>query len=457
MKHSIYKSVGTLALGLMATAFTPDAMAQDTRNLSLNEAIQLSLTNSKQLKVSQAKIDEAVATYHEAWNNHLPDVKATGAYMRVSNPTIDLKLKLPGSSGAGGGSDTGKTTTTSFPKVNQAAYGLVNASIPLFSGLQIHYGVESARYLEKAAKLDAAHDREAIIENTIEAYDNLYKAGEAVALVQQNLKQAQQRVTDFTNMEENGLVARNDLLKTELQESNVELSLLDAQNNMKITSVNMDLMLGLPEGTMLVADTTAFETLPDAGTLVDWEESALNNRKDMASLMMREKASSANIKAVKGQYYPGIALTAGYVAMDIPNVLDVYNAITAGVGLQYNFGALWKTGAKVNQARAQLREVQANEGMLTDNIRLQINQAYQNYLLSRKKIDVYDKAVEQANENYTVTKNKYDNSLATTTDLLEADVAQLQAKLNFAYAKADAVVAYKKLQEAAGVLDNNNQ
>jgi outer membrane protein len=452
MKHSIYKSVGTLALGLMATAFTQNALAQDTRNLSLDEAIDLSLKNSKQLKISQAKIDEAVASYHQAWNNHLPDVTAMGAYMRVSNPTIDLKLKLPSSSSS---SDTGQTTSTGFPKVNQAAYGLVNASLPLFSGMRIHYGAESAKYLEKAAKLDAEHDREAIIENTIEAYDNLYKANEAVILVQENLKQAQQRVSDFTNMEQNGLVARNDLLKTELQESNVELSLLDAQNNLKVTSVNMDLMLGLDEGTMLVADTSAFQTLPDAGTVVDWEQSAMQNRKDMASLVMREKASTSNIKAVKGQYYPSVALTGGYVALDIPNVFDVYNALTAGIGLNYNFGALWKTGAKVHEAQAQLREVQANESMLTDNIRLQINQAYENYLLSRKKIDVYAKAIEQANENYSVTKNKYDNSLATTTDLLEADVAQLQAKLNFAYAKSDAVVAYKKLQETAGVLDNN--
>jgi outer membrane protein TolC len=61
------------------------------------------------------------------------------------------------------------------------------------------------------------------------------------------------------------------------------------------------------------------------------------------------------------------------------------------------------------------------------------------------------KAVEQANENYRITKNKYDNSLATTTDLLDADVARLQAGIDYEYAKADAVVAYNKLHESAGV------
>jgi outer membrane protein TolC len=65
---------------------------------------------------------------------------------------------------------------------------------------------------------------------------------------------------------------------------------------------------------------------------------------------------------------------------------------------------------------------------------------------------VYKKAVDQANENYRITKDKFDNSLVTTTDLLEADVAQLQAQLSSLLSKADALVAYKKLQQTAGVL-----
>ena len=89
---------------------------------------------------------------------------------------------------------------------------------------------------------------------------------------------------------------------------------------------------------------------------------------------------------------------------------------------------------------------------MNDNVRLQVTQAYENYLLSQKKIDVYSKAVEQAQENYRITNNKYTNSLATTTDLLDADVAQLQAELNYQFSKADAAVSYNKLLQTAGQL-----
>jgi outer membrane protein TolC len=109
----------------------------------------------------------------------------------------------------------------------------------------------------------------------------------------------------------------------------------------------------------------------------------------------------------------------------------------------------------VQQAKAREVQLLENKGILNDAVRLQINQAYQNYLLSQKKIDVYNKAIEQATENYRITKNKYDNSLVTTTDLLDADVAQLQAKLNYAFAKADAIGAYSKLLQTAGMLSDH--
>ena len=441
MKHRSYLKPGALALALLLAAPIFKANAQNTRTITLDQAVQMSIANSGQLKLDNAKVDEAVAYSKEAWNNHLPDAKVTGAYMRLNNPSVDLKVKL-------GSSSQGSAPAI---KVNSAAYGILNASLPVFSGLRIKYGVESAKYLEQAAKLDVENNKEEVIMNTASAFSNLFKAKEYVGLVKENLKQQQQRVVDFSNLEKNGLLARNDLLKAQLQESNVELTLLEAENDLQITYTSMDLMLGLPENTILIPDTSGF-SIADAGSLIQWEQTAHDNRKDMSSLSYREKAATTAIKATKGEYYPGIAITGGLIAADVPNLLTINDALNVGIGLSYNFGALWKTGAKVAQANARLHQVQANESMLSDKIRLDVTQAYQNYILSLKKIDVYKKSVEQANENYRITKNKYDNSLVTTTDLLEADVAQLQAQLSCLLSKADALVAYKKLQQTAGVL-----
>ena len=451
MSNSILYKLGLASVMAVLTAGNITAQESKTtsRNLSMTEAIELSLKNSKQLKLSNAKVDEAIANRQEMWDNHLPDLKVTGAYLRVNNPDVSLKVKL--------GSSSGSSSGGSKPKVDQAAYAMANGSLPLFSGLRIHYGVESAKYLEQAAKLDADNDKEDVIQNTINAYSNLYKALKTIDLIKENLKQQQQRETDFSNLEHNGLIARNDLLKVQLQRSNVELSLLDAQNNYTIACINMNLMLGLPEDALLVPDSAAFTRQYEDGSIAQWEEQALKNRKDLEAISYREKAAVAGIKATKGEYYPGIALTGGLITADIPNVLTINNALNAGLGLSYNIGALWKTESKVKVAKARLHQVEASEGLMADRLRLQINQSYQNYLLSKKKVDVYAQAVAQANENFRITKNKYTNNLVTTTDLLDADVAQLQANLNYAFSKVDAVVAYKKLLQTAGMLNSDFQ
>lgn len=449
MKNSIYRYLTALAIMFTAAG----AQAQTTRNLTLDEAIKMSLNNSKELKLSQARISEATAILRESKERRLPDVSISGAYLRLNKPTVDMKINLGGGNGQ---QQQGGEGSAESPTIDQAAYGIANVSLPLFSGLRIKHGVESAKYLQQASQLDAERDREEVIGNTIAAYSNLYKARAAVDIVRENLRQSQQRVADFSNMEQNGIIARNDLLKVQLQQSNIELALLEAENNWKITGINMNLMLGLPENTELLPDSSAFGIIPDAGAYAQWESKALQNRKDAAALEMRRKAAGEGIKAAKGEYYPSLALTGGYIAAYVPNVLTLTNAVNAGVGLSYSPSSLWKAGSKVAQAKARLQQTEVNQELLSDGIRLQTAQAYQNYLSSQKKIDVYAKAVEQATENYRIVKNKYDNSLATTTDLLDADVAQLQAKLNYAFAQADATVAYNNLQQTAGTLNNKN-
>lgn len=447
---SIYARLYALASGILLTFFFQTASAQQSvKPLSLNEAISLSIQNSKQLRVSHAKVDQAAASLKEANERQLPDVSVSGSYLRLTQPNIDLKLKL----GSGSG------TPSESPKVNQAAYGSANVAIPIFAGGKLQSGKESARYLAEAARLDVDKDREDVIQNTIAAYSNLYKAKAAVALVQENIHQSDERVKEFSNKEKNGLLARNDLLKAELQQSNYQLALMDAENNLKIANLNMDIMLGLPDNTLLQVDSTIFkvDNNIDGRGVAEFEQLAYQNRKDAASLSAREKAAAAGIKGAKADYYPSLAVTGGYIAAYIPNVITITNAVTAGVGVKYNLSSLWKTGSKVAGAKAQMAEVQANEAKIVDNIHLDVYQSYENYLLSHKKMDTYIKAIEQSEENYRITKNKHDNNLATTTDLLDADVANLQTHLNYAYAKADALVAYNKLLQAAGILEPNNK
>lgn len=412
--------------------------AQESRTLTLQEAVDLSLKNSHKLKSNEAKILEATAKVKEAEEKKLPDASISGSYLYLP---VKANINLKSGPGNGGG-----------PSINQAIYGIANVSLPIYNGGKINYGIQSSKFLEQAVKLDAENDKETVTLNIISACINLYKAYQAIELVKENLHQSQQRVKDLSNMEKNGLLARNDLLKAELQSSNIELSLLDAESNYKIACVNMNIMMGLPEQTVLIPDKSGLALPTSVKNLEDYEQEALQNRKDIDAISFRKKSAGINLKSIKADKYPSLTLTGGYIAADVPKFLTVYNAVNIGVGIKYNIASLWKNKSKVQQAAANITQITEAENMLTDNIRLQVNQAYQAYMVSTMKIKVYEKAEQQATENYRIVKNKFDNTLATTTELLDADVALLQSKLSVTNAKADSFIAYNKLLQVTGTL-----
>ena len=431
---------------LASEIITPlSARSQDVKSLSLTETIEMSLKNSPVLKASSERNVQAAARVRQALDNKLPDINVSGSYLYLANPTISTKTKaLQGTDSAG--------NKTEIPHVNQAMYGILNLSLPIYAGGKIRYGIESAKFLEKAASLDVEKDRESIILNTINAYVNLYKANVTVDVIKDNLAQSKHQDSVFSRLEENGLLARNDLLKSELQTSNIELTLMDAENNLKIANVNMDLMIGLPETTVIQTDVTEFDKQFSEKTIDEYEQLALQNRKDVLALSFRRKAATSGIAIAKAEQYPTLALTGGYVAANIPHLLTITNAVNIGIGIQYNL-SFWKSKAQIAEAKSKEKELIANEAQLVDGIRLHINQDFENYLLSKRKIDVYKKAVVQAEENYRITKNKYDNALVNTSDLLEANVSVLQSKINLAVAKADVLLAYSKLMETSGIIE----
>lgn len=415
--------------------------AQETKLLTLDEAIEMGLKNSKNLKIDAAKISEATADLLAAKNRQLPDFKLSASYLRLGNANVDVKF-LNSSSGSGA------------PSPSSAMLAQANLSLPIYAGGRIKYGIQSAEYLVEAAKLRNENNEQAVSYNIAQAYNNLFKAHQAIKVLQENLSASQKRDETFLKLENNGLLARNDRLKANLQTSNIELQLLEAKNNYSIATINMDLLIGLPESTALEVDDN-YISEQNAVNFVDYYlKVAQQNRKDLQALTLQRRAAELGTKSAKAENLPSIALTGGYIAADVPKILTVYNAINIGVGINYNLANLWKKNSAYNKSQAMEAELAANNDLLNDQIKLEINRDYLNLNFAKEKIEVYKKAQEQAAENFRIVKNKYDNGLATITDLLDANVAKISTEVNIANAQADAALAYRKLLQTSGILIN---
>lgn len=432
------KKMNNSVIALVLFIGIANTNAQEKKMLTLDEAVQLGIRNSKNLKIDAAKIEEATADLLEARNRQLPELKVSGSYLYLPlKPTVNIKL--PGVAGGG-------------PEVHQVAFGSANLSVPIYSGGRIKYGIESARYLVEASKLNTENDKTAIAYNVAQAYNNLFKANQAIRVLEENLSASQKRDETFLKLENNGVIARNDRLKANLQTSNIELQLLEAKNNYNIANINMDLLLGLPENTEIDVDQNYIEEGEEVKTIDFYLNTARENRRDLQALEQQRKAAALGTKSARAENLPSVAFTGGYVAADIPKFLTVYNAVNVGVGISYNLSNIWKENSSLRQSQARETQLAATNELLNDNIKLEVNREYQNTDYSKKRIAVFEKSAEQANENYRITKNKYDNGLATMTELLDADAAQIAANVGVINAKADAALAYRKLLQTTGTL-----
>jgi outer membrane protein TolC len=441
------KNSATALLLLCAIGGFAQDQQPPKNHLSLNDAVAIALRQSNEAVLADARVETKGFELATVKNNRYPDVKVSGQYMRLTNADVKLKSSNEASTDP-------NAEPKSTPKVNQVAFGQAAVTMPIFSGFKLKNSIAASENLYRAQQATAEHAKAQTALEVVELYGDLYKAERSVELFRESLKSNNARVTEFQDKERNGVIARNDLLKAQLQVSKVQLSLDEAEKNVRLLNYQLVTLLKLPEGTQIEVTPDSIDMTVFSKT-VSPEAEALGNRKDLQALQFDKNAADSQVKVARAAYYPSLAVSAGYIALDMQNVVTVTNAMNVGLGLSYNLSSIFKNGKDVKAAKSRAKEVEAQTAILTDKIKNDIVAARENYDLSLKQAQVYGDAVVQAAENYRIVKDKYDNGLSDTNDLLEADVDNLSAQINQAYAKANVALKFYELLEATGQLTDS--
>jgi outer membrane protein TolC len=424
-----------IASMLFSVAFTS---AQELQ-LSLKDAVEMAITRSNSASLANTKVVTSKLESDVVKNNIYPSMKISGQYLRLTNANVNSNL------------GTNNSNQPSKPiEISSLLLGQANVAMPIFNGFKLKYSVKVSKSLYQSQIYNATHIKEQIALKVVELFAKLYQAEEMVLLFEENRIRAKQRVKDFKAMLDNGLLARNDFLKAQLQESNVQISLDNAQKNVNTINYKLVTILLLPEDTKVRIDIEAIKKEIATSTLIE----TTGKRNDLQALVLQEEASKKNIDIAKSNYYPSIALIGGYIAFDLKDVLTVNNAMNIGIGVSYDLASVFKNQKQVKLAKNKSEEVLWSKAILSDEIKEEVHDAKENYSLAQKQNKTYNLANEQGQENYRIVKDKYDNSLSDTNDLLEADVQQLQSKINLALSEANIALKYYQLQFAQGNLLN---
>ena len=430
----------TIKMSCFALLLPGMLYAQNVKKLTIQEAIQLGIENSKNLKLSQNKIDESLAKMAVVKDQALPSATASILYNH---------LEFAGNHTLGFGSDN-----LGLPRRLDAYLGTVSLSETIYGGGKQRLARQNTKLLSDVAHLDAEKVKEEAIYATIDTYYALYKLSQSHKVVEQNLTSIASQLKQATRFFEQGIVTKNDVLRFQLQQANVNLTKIDLEGNSKIINYNLDILLGLPEDTQVEISDPASENLPVA-PLSNYLDLGMATRQELGELDLQNKMAEIDIKNVKANSRPTFGVGAsGYYVSTATNPFPGGNQYLAPVSLSanlsWNMATLWTNKHKISDARIMQKQVDIQKTVQSDNIRTEINKNYQNYVVAKNKITILETSIEQASENDRLFESKYKNNVASATDRIDAETLLLQAQIDLEIAKADAGLAYYTLLKSTG-------
>jgi len=437
-----------LAAVAIALALPLSAGAQK-RPLSLEEALAAGLGSNPGLHASRLKLEAASANAREIAAGRLPALKLGGGYTRLSE-VPDFQVTLP--------------ISPNPIVVSQSYFNNFNLRVgiqqPLFTGFRLQAGEESARMVEAAAGQDIEKDRAELVFAVKSAYWGLARARDFETVIEENVRQVAEHLKDVRAFFDQGLLTKNDVLRTELELSNAEIMRIDARDAVEIARTGLVSLVGLP----LDADvdlTTSVESqasrLPaEAGSgEASTVETALTKRPEIKSAEFRINAAEQGVKAARSGFYPQVYLTGNYYYLRpnpriLPSLDRFKGTWDLGVSLSFDVWNWGQTKRQAEQAEARLGQARDARKALEDQAVLEITQCRLSLARAGEKVRVAGQAVSQAEENLRVTRERFRQGVALSSDVLDAEVAVLQAKLGRTQAAVDQVLAQARLEKALG-------
>ncbi len=443
-----------LKLLLVCLLITGSALvAQEKKKLTIEEAVEIGLANSKFVHASQMKVESATAKTSETHAVRLPSLKLSAGYTRLSDVPAGQFVIPANAFGPGVPAD---------PIVNTIAPAILNtytmkATVQqqIFTGFRLQNSYKAAELSEKASKDEFEKDKIDLIYNVRLAYWSLFRAIEVKKVVDENVSQVAAHLKDAQNLFQQGMITNNDVLKVQVQLSSVRLLQIDAKNAVELAAINLNNVIGLPLETPVdIASSITHDPLifDEVSALIRKAESG---RQDIKAMQSRVMAGEAAVKMAQSGYYPQASVTGNYY-YNRPNsryfpAKDEFKP-TWDIGVNINFDA-WNWGATKYQAKqAQAQAAQAKDalGMLKDGVSLEVTQSYLSLQKAKEKITVAKENIDQAEESYRITSEKFKRGVALTTDLLDAEVAVLRAKTDHTDALVEYEIAESKLLKAVG-------
>lgn len=421
----------------------PAAWGADTIPPTLERSLELGLRTHPGLRAARLAVEAAEARAGEARAARLPALVLSGSAARVSDEeaaTVDLPAPM-GSVSLG---------TWIQDRVSLGASLRQN----LFSGFAVRSRVEAAAALAEAARSDLAAEEGRVACEIETAWWSLAAAVEAAAVVEESRRLLVVHLGESEQYLAQGLATREELLRAASELAQTEARLAEAASAERLARRRLALLVGL--GPDAEGGPTAVGSVEAAGApLAELVAAALAGRAELAAIDRRVRAGAAAADGARSGWYPSVALEGALVwARPNPMLFPPQDRFEAtwqiGLAASLNIGGYVAVERRVREAEAETERLRAQRQARAMQVTLEVSEASESVRRAAERIAAAAAAAARAEETLRVVRGKASSGLARASQLLDAELELMRARLEGTKAAADLGIAAAALRQATG-------
>ena len=413
--------------------------ANAQENFTLEKCKELALKNNAKSQNSQLALEAAKQVKKEAFTKYFPSVNAMGVGFKASKPMMSMDMDISAMMQPmmdalaptmmwmmEQGAPLDPTAFSSEPQkiemLKKGAIGVVTAIQPVFAGGQIITGNRLAKLGVEVAELQKnLSDDELLI--TVEQYFwQIIALEEKVKTVAEAENLLNRAYTDVKNAVEAGLVNRNDLLKVELKQNELESNKLKVTNGLRLLKMVLAQFVGVSaEG--FEVDTTLAEGLPSPFEVRANHNSAILQRIEYQLLNKSVEANKMQVKMKVGENLPTAAVGVGwnYFSFDKGGFMPMKNDFGMVFGtVAVPISNWWGGSHAIKKQKLQVRIAENDKRNAEEMLLIQMQQMWNELEEAYMQMQLAERSITTALENLRLNDDYYHAGTGLLTDLLEA-------------------------------------
>lgn len=417
----------TLGIFLLLSA------ASFARTLDLEQAIDLSLTNSKNIQIAERNKKIGELNLSQAFKYALPTVAYQGTYSRNEHSHKNVVY--------------GRKLTEKYEDISKDGYtSKIIATYPLFQGGAVLGGIKGANAQKNILDYSFLKEKVNTRIKVISLYSNIIKYENNLEALKSSQKELEARMKVQEKKLKERLIIKADLLKTEYSLLDIESQIVKVQSSIATEKKNLKIELGIPESEDidlkdLVIPTNLSENINFDKDMITAKNQSLN------ALIAKNKVeySKAEKMVAFSDNLPKVSAFASYGGTERLHSSDVFHDEEWRGGVQVDW-ELFSFGSGIDAyrvAKENYKIEELNNSITQDNIEINLTTAYSEVLRLEKYREAMRSSLEASRENYQIDTKRYEAGLLSTQDYLNSEAQYRTAQMNYNSAETDYLLAFE--------------